>query len=132
MKSLLRRDGLRVRGSAAHLLQEKITALQPSAELLDQLQPLFSMLVPLNAQIEATDERISALEKTDPAVALLMTAPGIGAITASAVVAVADDITRFASAHQFEAFLGLVPAELSSGDKRHIGSITKAGIARVR
>jgi transposase len=132
IKSLVRRDGLRVRGSAAHLLQEKITALDPSPQLLEELQPLFEMLVPLNAQIEAADHRISALEKTDPAVALLMTAPGIGAITASAVVAVADDITRFESAHQFEAFLGLVPGELSSGDKRHIGHITKAGNARVR
>ena len=132
IKSLVRRDGLRVRGSAAHLLQEKIVALDPSPELLEELQPLFEMLVPLNAQIDAADHRISVLEKTDPAVALLMTTPGIGAITASAVVAVADDITRFDSAHQFEAFLGLVPGELSSGDKRHIGRITKAGNARVR
>lgn len=132
IKSLVRRDGLRVRGSAAHLLQEKISALDPSPQLLEELLPLFEMLAPLNAQIEAADHRISVLEKTDPVVALLMTAPGIGAITASAVVAVADDITRFESAHQFEAFLGLVPSELSSGDKRHIGHITKAGNARVR
>jgi hypothetical protein len=122
-------------GLAEHLrvgamLQEKITALDPSLQRLEELQPLCEMLVPLNAQIEAADHRISALEKTDPAVALLMTAPGIGAITASAVVAVADDITRFDSAHQFEAFLGLVPGELSSGDKRHIGHITKAGNVR--
>lgn len=132
IKSLVRRDGLRARGSAAHLLQEKITALYPSPQLLDDLQPLFEMIVPLNAQIEAADDRISALERTDPAVALLMTVPGIGAITASAVVGVADDITRFDSAHQFEAFLDLVPGELSSGDKRRIGHITKAGNARVR
>jgi transposase len=121
-----------VRGSAAHLLQEKITALDPSPQLLEELQPLFEMLVLLNAQIEAADNRISGLERTDPAVALLMTVPGIGPITASAVVAVADDITRFDSAHQFEAFLGLVPGELSSGDTRRIGHITKAGNARVR
>ena len=132
IKSLVRRDGLRVQGSAAHLLQQKITALNPSPQLLEELQPLFEMLGPLNAQIEAADDRISALEMTDPAIALLMTAPGIGAITASAVVAVADDITRFDSAHQFEAFLGLVPGELSSGDKRHIGHITKAGNGRAR
>lgn len=132
VKSLVRRDGLRVHGSAPHLLQQKITALNPSPQLLEELDPLFTMLGPLNAQIEAADARISALEKTDPAVALLMTAPGIGAITASAVVAIADDITRFDSAHQFEAFLGLVPGELSSGDKRHIGHITKAGNVRAR
>src|SRR5687767_12476276 len=132
IKSLARRDGLRIQGSAPHLLQQKITALEPSPQLLEELQPLFEMLVPLNVQIDAADERISALEKSDPAVALLMTAPGIGPVTATAVVAVADDITRFDSAHQFEAFLGLVPGELSSGDKRHIGHITKAGNPRVR
>ena len=67
-----------------------------------------------------------------PLVARLATAPAVGAITASAVVATVDDITRFASAHQFEAFLGLVPGERSSGEKRRIGAITKAGNARVR
>ena len=41
-------------------------------------------------------------------------------------------MTRFASAHQFEAFLGLVPGERSSGEKRRIGRITKAGNSRVR
>jgi transposase len=48
------------------------------------------------------------------------------------VVATVDDIARFASAHHFEAFLGLVPGERSSGEKRRIGRITKAGNARVR
>ena len=70
--------------------------------------------------------------RDDPVVALLATAPSIGPITASAVVATVDDITRFASAHQFEAFLGLVPGERSSGEKRRIGRITKAGNSRVR
>ncbi len=40
--------------------------------------------------------------------------------------------TRFRSAHQFEAFLGLVPGERSSGEKRRLGRITKAGNSRVR
>jgi transposase len=47
-------------------------------------------------------------------------------------VATVDDITRFQSAHQFEAFLGLVPGERSSGEKRRLGRITKAGNSRVR
>jgi transposase len=65
-------------------------------------------------------------------VALLTTAPLIGPITASAIVATIDDIARFTSAHQFEAFLGLVPGERSSGEKRRVGRITKTGNARVR
>jgi transposase len=131
-KALLRRDGLRVPRCEPHLLAERVANHDPSPQLLEELQPLFEMLVPLNQQIEAADARIALLELTDPAVALLMTAPGIGPVTASAVVATADDITRFDSAHRFEAYLGLVPSELSSGEKRRIGHITKAGNARVR
>ena len=132
IKALLRRDGLRLNSTASHLFAQRIAALDASPRLRAEVQPLLDLLEPLNAQIDAADERISALECTDPAVALLMTAPSIGPVTASAVVATIDDITRFVDAHQFEAYLGIVPGELSSGEKRRVGPITKAGNARVR
>ena len=40
--------------------------------------------------------------------------------------------TRFRSAHEFEAYHGVVPGERSSGEKRRVGRITKAGNARAR
>jgi transposase len=131
-KALVRRDGLRVPGSTSERAVERICALDLSAQLKAELDPLFQVLALLNEQIALADRRISALEKTDPAVALLATAPGVGPLTASAVVTVIDDIARFESAHHFEAFLGLVPGELSSGEKRRIGRITKAGNSRAR
>jgi transposase len=79
--------------------------------------PLFQILAPINEQIDAADRRIAEISKNDPEVALLTTAPSIGPITATALVATVDDITRFDSAHQFEAFLGLVPGERSSVPK---------------
>jgi transposase len=97
-----------------------------------ELDPRFAVLEPLNAQIKSADRRITAFAQADPIVALLATAPSVGPLTASAVVATIDDVTRFSSAHQFEAFLGLVPGERSSGEKRRIGRITKAGNARAR
>src|SRR3989441_13379410 len=131
-KTLVRRDGLRVASSESHLVAERIGALSLSPALAAELQPLFTVLAPLNEQIAAADGRIATLAATDPLVALLATAPAIGPVTASAVVATVDDITRFRSAHQFEAYLGLVPGERSSGEKRHVGPITKAGNSRVR
>lgn len=131
-KALVRRDGLRVAASEAHLAARRIGALELSAALRAELAPLFTVLAPLNAQIAAADRRIAAASEGDATVALLMTAPSIGPITASAIVATVDDITRFASAPQFAAFLGLVPGERSSGEKRRIGRITKAGNSRVR
>ncbi len=131
-KALVRRDGLRVAGSESHLVAKRIAALELSESLAVELTPLFTILAPINDQIAAADRELALLCERDPIVALLATAPAVGPVTASAVVATIDDITRFASAHQFEAFLGLVPGERSSGEKRRIGRITKAGNSRVR
>lgn len=131
-KALVRRDGLRVAASESHLVAKRIAALELSDFLAAELLPLFSVLSPINDQIDAADLRIAALAENDVTVALLATAPSIGPITASAIVSTVDDITRFDSAHQFEAFLGLVPGERSSGEKRRVGHITKAGNSRVR
>ena len=131
-KTLVRRDGLRVPSSESHRVPARILALELSLPLEAELGPLFAVFAPLNEQIAAADRRLAALEQSDPIVALLATAPGIGPVTASAVVATVDDITRFRSAHQLEAYFGVVPSEQSSGEKRRIGRITKAGNSRVR
>jgi transposase len=131
-KALLRRDGLRVAASEAHLVARRIAALELSTSLAAELHPLFALLAPLNEQIAAADQRIMAVMHADPTVALLATAPSVGPITATAIVATIDDVTRFHSAHQFEAYLGVVPGERSSGEKRRLGRITKAGNARAR
>jgi transposase len=131
-KAFVRRDGLRVAASESHLVAKRIAALELPPMLAAELLPLFQVLAPINEQITAADRRIMSLTETDPAVALLTTAPSIGPITAAAIVATIDDVTRFRSAHQFEAFLGLVPGERSSGEKRRVGRITKAGNSRAR
>src|SRR5437867_4033034 len=131
-KALVRRDGLRVPSSTAERVGDRVQGLALPAPLAAELAPLLTMLPPLNATIAAADHQLSALEQTDPIVALLMTAPGVGAVTASALVATLDDITRFPSAHHCEAYLGVVPGECSSGERRRVGPITKAGNRRTR
>ena len=78
------------------------------------------------------DARIAAFAKADPIATRLTTAPGVGPVTASAFVATIDDITRFRTAHELEAYLGVIPSERSSGEKRQLGHITKAGNGRMR
>ena len=131
-KALVRRDGLRVAGSQSHQVARRIAALELSDILAGELMPLFKVLAPINEQIDAADRRIGSLVARDPHVALLTSMPSIGPVTAAAIVATVDDISRFESAHQFEAFLGLVPGERSSGEKRRVGHITKGGNSRVR
>jgi transposase len=131
-KAFVRREGLRVPSSESHLVAKRVATMEVPPTLEAELDPLFAVLEPLNAQIKSADRRITAFEQADPIVALLATAPSVGPLTASAVVATIDDVTRFSSAHQFEAFLGLVPGERSSGEKRRVGRITKAGNSRAR
>jgi transposase len=57
---------------------------------------------------------------------------GVDTLTALALVAEIGDFNRFRSAEEFMAFVGLVPSERSSGERRRQGSITKVGNAHVR
>ena len=56
-----------------------------------------------------------------------MTIPGVGPVTASAIVATIQDAGAFASGREFAAFLGLTPRQNSTGGKTRLGRITKMG-----
>jgi transposase len=62
----------------------------------------------------------------------LRTIPGIGPVTATALVAFVGDVQRFRSCRQFANFLGLTPREHSSGCVRRLGRISKQGDAYLR
>jgi transposase len=88
----------------------------------------------LNPKIAEADKELEATAEQDPTCKLLMTAPGVGPVTAVRYAAALDDVSRFHDAHGVEAYLGLIPGENSSGDakKRRMKGITKAGPPRVR
>ena len=62
----------------------------------------------------------------------LLTVPGIGVLTATAMIAFVGDIRRFRSGRAFAAYLGLTPREASSGAVRHLGRISKRGNSYLR
>ena len=85
-------------------------------------------LAPLAAQIDALDKEVAAIDielegvaKADDRARRLMTIPGVGPITATALAATVADIEEFA------AFLGLTPRQHSSGGKERSGRISKMG-----
>ena len=80
--------------------------LDLSPTLTTELAPLFAVFAPLNAQIAVADARIAAFAHDDPIATRRTTALGVGPVTASAFVATIDDITRFRTAHELEAYLG--------------------------
>ena len=88
----------------------------------------------LASELEALGERVKEVEgailvwhKDNEASRRLATIPGIGPITASAIVATVTDPTQFHSARQFAAWIGLVPKQNSSGGKERQGGISKQG-----
>jgi transposase len=91
------------------------------------LQPLGAQIDALDAALRAIDEEILAGVKSNEKARRLMTIPGIGPITASAILATVPDMSSFSSGREFAAFLGLTPRQHSSGGKERLGRITKMG-----
>jgi transposase len=88
----------------------------------------------LAAELEALGERVKEVEvsilawhKDNDASRRLATIPGIGPITASAIVATVTNPSLFHSARQFAAWIGLVPKQNSSGGKERQVGISKQG-----
>ena len=61
-----------------------------------------------------------------------MTHPGVGALTALAFVLIIGTPERFGCGKQVTSYLGLVPLEKSSGNRRRLGHITKQGSSTLR
>ena len=131
-RALLRREGIRIRSGGTPTFVTRVEELSLPAHLSLEVAPLLAMLEPLTGQIRAADKRLSKLVEDDEVVARLCTVPGIGPVTAVTFVAVVDRVARFQSAAQVRAYLGLVPREYSSGERRMRGHLTKAGNSRLR
>jgi transposase len=82
--------------------------------------------------IQSCEAAIVKHARTDATARRLATIPGIGPITASLIAATVVDISRFKTARQFAAWLGLVPRQHSTGGKTRLGRITKAGNKEIR
>ena len=83
-------------------------------------------------RIVGIDRQLVALAKDDATVQRLLEIPGIGVLTATALVGSVGRITSFRRARQFASWLGLTPREHSSGPRRRLGSITKRGDVSLR
>jgi len=132
IRSLLRREGLRVRSGSTETFLERLAEVDLRDQLRREIKPLLAVMGPLGRQIERVDRQMKALASEDREVRTLCTAPGIGAVTATSFVATLDRVQRFRGAHQVEAYLGLVPCERSSGERQNKGRITKTGNTRTR
>jgi transposase len=101
-------------------------------ELQDELGRALDEIEALREKARALSSRIEAIGDRMPEVEHLRSIPGIGVLTATALVSFVGEPRRFKSGRHFASYLGLTPRESSSGLKRRLGRISKRGNIYVR
>lgn len=101
-------------------------------EVLSEYLAVYDDLTAKLAHYDRRIEEFSHSERYEENVVKLQCFPGIATHTAMSLLTEVGDFSRFKSAPQFAAYLGLVPGEHSSGDKRRGLGITKAGNCHLR
>lgn len=137
VRGILREFGFTIPVGARHVLPSAWRLLNdPDCGLPDALRPA---LIEACAEIHHLEERSDAAERQlliladqTPVVARLLTIPGVGPLTATALVAFVGDVQRFPSGRHFASYLGLTPRERSTGLIRRLGAISKRGNVYLR
>jgi transposase len=87
----------------------------------------------LEARIDQLERELSAAAERSANCQTLLSVPGVGLLTATAIIAATGgDVAHFRSARHFASWLGLTPRERSSGDTRRLGKISKEGDVYLR
>jgi transposase len=107
--------------------KDKLTPL--SQEMFWKLVEEFAALA---AQLAYDQEKLDTLAQTHPECQRLMTIPGIGPFTATALVAAVSEASAFKNGRQFAAWLGLVPRQHTTGGKERLLGISKRGDTYLR
>jgi transposase len=137
IRGILMERGITVRQGPAPMRAALVEILsQPPSDLSPRIQRLLCELGEdwrrLDDRIDAMSDEIEALAKDDTACQRLMTVPGIGVITASAMVAAIGNGHGFKQGRDFAAWIGLVPRQDSTGGRTKLGRLSKRGNKHLR
>jgi transposase len=137
LRGLLREFGILIPVGAQHAVPTAWAQIEDAeSEIPDPLRPALvevcQEIADLERRVKLIERQLAALATQTPAVAQLMTIPGVGLIIATALVAFVGDIQRFPSGRHFASYLGLTPRESSSGLRRRLGAISKRGDVYLR
>jgi transposase len=123
-------------GGAAYMqLLQQIAEMDMSDSLRLSFEVMFRELEQLRKLKKELLLHLRKLARSDryrESVRLLVSAPGIGMLTAIRLILEWGEVSRFGRKEEFASFLGMVPSDYSSGDQEHRGHITKQGSRSVR
>jgi transposase len=137
VRGLLREFGFIIPVGAHHLVPGVMGLIEDAElEIPDALRSVFSEMCveirELEERIQTVERKLEALAQQTPAVERLRSIPGIGLLTATAMVGFVGDVGRFPSCRHFASYLGLTPREHSSGNHRRLRRISKRGDSYLR
>ena len=113
------------------LLEDEMGSSLPEAARA-MFRTMLDLLEELNEKIGELDKEITRRAREDAVARRLMTIPGVGPITATALAALAPPAETFTKGRDFAAWLGLAPRQMSTGGKQKLGSISKMGERTLR
>jgi transposase len=111
-------------------LEDAENGLPDQARLV--LADLLERYRSLHEKVLSYDRELSRVCRENVEARRLVSIPGVGAKTATGIIAAVPDPRMFDNSHQFAAWLGLTPRQFSTGGKIRLGSITKAGNSYLR
>jgi transposase len=137
VRGVLRELGILIPVGAARVVPAVTTLVEDAdSELPDALRHTLwescREIRELERRINEVSRQIKSVGKQFPAYPRLRTIPGIGPLTATALIGFVGDVRRFATGRHFASYLGLTPTEHSSGLKRRLGRISKRGDVYLR
>jgi transposase len=137
LRGLLREFGITIPVGASHVIPHVHEVLAQSAMPIPALLHVTftdacEEIRDLEAKIRGVERQLAVLAQEMPDIGLLQTVPGVGLITATALVALVGDIRRFRSGRHFASYLGLTPREDSTALHRRLGAISKQGDVYLR
>ena len=131
--SIVRSLGFKPRRASARTFESDVARLlEGRSDLAGLIQPLIDIRRCLRAQFDALDSQLRRLAGSDPVCRRLMTAPGIGPVTALTYRCVIDVPERFRRSQTVGAHIGLTPKTRQSGETDIRGRISKRGDRSLR
>lgn len=120
--------GLTLSSGKGQLFEQSVRrAIPKDAVLSDLFESLLSVLSTLKDQRRAFGRQLARFAREDDACRIVLSAPGVGVLTAIAFVTAVDDPARFRTGCDVGAYLGLTPKRYQSGEVDISGRISKAG-----
>lgn len=128
VQAIAKNEGIyRRRGLWTAQGQAELAAVQLAPWSEQRRRDWLELLPELQSRIEPLDQAVAELAEQRPEVRRLMTHPGVGPVVASAFVLTLGEWQRFDRAKQVASYLGLIPAEASTGGKQRLGHLSKQG-----